>query len=183
MRDSFKTRLSGFEFKKPIAAKALQMRRLSAFAFETITLRNFEKKLYEANASVKQNTRNTIKQLVSLKLAMKMQGERWRSKGGVTTRADCVIRKLLKLLEKTYLLCIILSWLGWSQEKRALMFINYYKILSFTFRSWFFSTVTSGGLRKGGGPVRIKWGGPFLYTLLYHVLSALAIKRNNAFHK
>ena len=33
-------------------------------------------KLYEANASVKRNTRNTIKQLISLKLAMKMQGER-----------------------------------------------------------------------------------------------------------
>ena len=42
----------------------------------------------------------------------------------------------------------------------------------------------SGGLRKGGAPLQIKWGGgPFLYTLLYHVLSALAIKRNNAFHK
>ena len=25
---------------------------------------------------------------------------------------------------------------------------------------------SSGGLRKGGGPVQIKWGGPFLYTLL-----------------
>ena len=43
--------------------------------------------------------------------------------------------------------------------------------------------VCSGGLRKGGAPVQSKWGGPFLYTLLYHVLSALAIKRNNAFHK
>ena len=62
--------------QKPIAAKALQMRSVSAFAFETITLRNFEQKLYEANASVKRNTRNTIEQLVSLKLAMKMQGER-----------------------------------------------------------------------------------------------------------
>ena len=62
--------------QKPIAAKALQMRSFSAFAFETITLRNFEQKLYEANASVKRNTRNTIEQLVSLKLAMKMQGER-----------------------------------------------------------------------------------------------------------
>ena len=41
----------------------------------------------------------------------------------------------------------------------------------------------SGGRRKGGTPVQIKWGSPFLYTLLYHVLSALAIKRNNAFHK
>ena len=62
--------------QKPTAAKALQMRRLSAFAFETITLRNFEKNLYAANASVKRNTGNTIKQLISLKLAMKMQGER-----------------------------------------------------------------------------------------------------------
>ena len=62
--------------QKPSAAKALQMRRLSAFAFETITLRNFEKKMYEANASLKQNTVNTIKQLMSSKLAMKMQGER-----------------------------------------------------------------------------------------------------------
>ena len=61
---------------KPSVAKALQMRRLSAFAFETITLRNFEKKMYEANASVKRNRVNTIKQLISLKLAMKMQGER-----------------------------------------------------------------------------------------------------------
>ena len=62
--------------QKPTAAKALQMRRLSAFAFETITLRNFEKKLYEDNISVKRNTGNTIKQLISLKLAMKMRGER-----------------------------------------------------------------------------------------------------------
>ena len=62
--------------QKPTAAKALQMRRLSAFAFETITLRNFEKKMREANAGVKRNTGNTIKQLISLKLAMKMQGER-----------------------------------------------------------------------------------------------------------
>ena len=62
--------------QKPIAAKALQMRSFSAFAFETITLRNFEQKLYEANASVKRNTWNTIEQLISLKLAVKMQGER-----------------------------------------------------------------------------------------------------------
>ena len=62
--------------QKPIAAKALQIRSFSAFVFETITLRNFEQKLYEANASVKRNTRNTIEQLISLKLAMKMQGER-----------------------------------------------------------------------------------------------------------
>ena len=68
-RDSFKARRAGFEF-----AKALQMRRLSAVAFETITLRNFEKKLYEANASVKRNTGYTFKQLILLKLAMKIQG-------------------------------------------------------------------------------------------------------------
>ena len=47
--------------QKQTAAKALQMRRLSAFAFEAITLWNFEKKMNEANASVKQNTKNTIK--------------------------------------------------------------------------------------------------------------------------
>ena len=62
--------------QKPTAAKALQMLSLSAFAFETITLRNFEKKLYEANASVKRNRVNTIKQLMSLKLEMEMQGEK-----------------------------------------------------------------------------------------------------------
>ena len=55
--------------QKRIAAKALQMRRLSAFAFEAITLWNYEKKMNEANASVKRNTGNTIKQLISLKLA------------------------------------------------------------------------------------------------------------------
>ena len=50
----FKALLAGFEFaKKRTAAKALQMRRLSAFAFEAITLLNFEKKMNEANASVK----------------------------------------------------------------------------------------------------------------------------------
>ena len=43
--------------------EALQLGRLSVFAFETITLRNFEQKLYEANASVKRNTGDTIKQL------------------------------------------------------------------------------------------------------------------------
>ena len=45
-------------------------------------------------------------------------------------RAGCAIRKRLKLLEKTYLLCTILSCLGWSKVKRALMLIIYYKILS-----------------------------------------------------
>ena len=62
--------------QKPTAAKALQMCSLSAFAFKTIMLRNFEKKLYEANANVKQNRVNSIKQLMSVKLAMIMQGER-----------------------------------------------------------------------------------------------------------
>ena len=47
--------------QKRTAAKVLQMRRLSAFAFEAITLWNFEKKMNEANASVKRNTKNTIK--------------------------------------------------------------------------------------------------------------------------
>ena len=37
-------------------------------------------------------------------------------------RAECVIRRLNA----------ILSWLGWSKVKRALMLIIYYKILSFT---------------------------------------------------
>ena len=62
--------------QKPTAAKALQMRRLSAFAFETFTLRNFKKQGYEAIASVKRNKMNTTKQLMSSKLAIKMQGER-----------------------------------------------------------------------------------------------------------
>ena len=62
--------------QKPTAAEALQIRSLSTFAFQTITLRNFEMKMYEANASVSRNTGNTIKQLISFKLAMKMQAER-----------------------------------------------------------------------------------------------------------
>ena len=61
--------------QKPTAAKALQTRSLSALAFETFTFRYFEKKMYEANASVKERV-NTVKQLMSLKLATKMQGER-----------------------------------------------------------------------------------------------------------
>ena len=56
---------------------------------------------------------------------MKQQGQR-------AARAECVIRKRLKLLEKAYLLCIILSWLGRSKVKRESMLIIYYKILSFT---------------------------------------------------
>ena len=62
--------------QKSTTAKALQMRRLSAFAFETITLRNFEKKTNEVNTSVKRNTVNINNQLMSTKLAMKMQGKR-----------------------------------------------------------------------------------------------------------
>ena len=65
-----------WNLQQPSAAKAIQMRSLSAFASETITLRNFEKKLYEANASVKQNRVNTIKRPISLKLPVKMQRER-----------------------------------------------------------------------------------------------------------
>ena len=38
--------------QKPTAAKALQIRSLSTYAFETIALQNFEKKMYEADASV-----------------------------------------------------------------------------------------------------------------------------------
>ena len=70
------------------AIQAFQMRRLSAFAFETILLWNFENKVYEANASVKRNRVNTIKQLISLKLAMKMQDERWSSKGSTLLVQD-----------------------------------------------------------------------------------------------
>ena len=62
--------------QKLTAAEGLEWRRLSAFAFETNKLRNFEKKMYEANASVKRNRVNTMKQQLSLILAMKMYGER-----------------------------------------------------------------------------------------------------------
>ena len=71
MRDSFKARIAGFEY-----AKATSNAQHVSFAFETITLPNFEKKMYEANASAKRNAGNTIKQLMSLKLAVKMLGER-----------------------------------------------------------------------------------------------------------
>ena len=69
--------------------------------------------------SVKRNTKNTIKQLMS-KLAMKMQGERWSSNSGVL------------LSTNVWYVNAILSWLGWSKVKRALMLIICYKILSFT---------------------------------------------------
>ena len=60
---------------------------------------------------------------------MKQQGRR-------AARAKCVMQKRLKLLEKAYLLCIILSWLGWSKVKRAIKFWH------LPFWSWFFSTAT-----------------------------------------
>ena len=74
VQDSFKARLAGFEFAKANCCKSTS--NAPASVFETITLWNFEKKMYEANASVKQNTLNAIKQLILLKLAMKMLGER-----------------------------------------------------------------------------------------------------------
>ena len=64
--------LLNLNLQKSTVTKALQMHHLSALAFETITLRNFEKKMYEANGSVKQNKVNTIKQPIPPKLAMKM---------------------------------------------------------------------------------------------------------------
>ena len=51
--------------------------------------------------------------------------------GRRVARAECVTRKRLKLLEKACLLCIILSWLGWSKVKGALMLIIYSIINSF----------------------------------------------------
>ena len=71
-----KRNLLVLNLQKRTAAKALQMRSLLAFAFETITLRNFGKQLYEANASAKRNRVNTIKQLMLSKFATKMQDER-----------------------------------------------------------------------------------------------------------
>ena len=85
----FKARLAGFAFAKANCCEELQTRRLSAFAFETISLRCFEKKIYTyiACASAKRNTVNT-KQLILLKLAMKMQGKRRSSKSGVRVVKD-----------------------------------------------------------------------------------------------
>ena len=73
-----KRRLLGLNLQKLTASKALQMR----------TLRNFEKKMYEANANVKRNSVNTIEQLMWLKLAMKIQCERSSTKGGVLLVQD-----------------------------------------------------------------------------------------------
>ena len=61
------------------------MRRLSAFAFEAITLWNFEKKMNEANASVK---RNMKKKTCKKNARLKMKQQRRRA-----ARAECVIRK------------------------------------------------------------------------------------------
>ena len=60
MRDKFKAGVLVLNLQKPTAVKELQTRPLSAFAFETITLWNFEKKLYEANPSVKRNAVNRL---------------------------------------------------------------------------------------------------------------------------
>ena len=99
--------------QKPTAAKALQMHRLSGFAFEKITLQNFKKKMYKANASVNRNRVNTIKQLISSKLAMKMQGERLSSKGGVLlVQTVRYVNAWNYSKEYTYsvLFCIEFSW-------------------------------------------------------------------------
>ena len=40
-----------------------------------------------------------------------------KQQGRGAARAGCLIRKRLKLLEKAYLLCIILSMLRWSKVK------------------------------------------------------------------
>ena len=78
------------------------------------------------------------------------------------------LRILVACCNCNYMFIHNLPWPGDSEE---------------TFRSLSHDAICSGGLRKGWAPVQIKWGGPFLYTSLYHDLSALAIKRNNAFHK
>ena len=62
VRDSFKARLAGFEFTIANCRKSTSNAPLVSSAFETITFRNFEKKMREANAGVKRNTGNTIKQ-------------------------------------------------------------------------------------------------------------------------
>ena len=45
VRDSFKARLAGFEFARANCRVSVSNAPLAAFAFETITLRNFEKKM------------------------------------------------------------------------------------------------------------------------------------------
>ena len=60
--------------QKPTAAKALQIRSLSALHLKQSRFGILKTKLYESSASVKRNRVNPTKQLISLKLAMKMQG-------------------------------------------------------------------------------------------------------------
>ena len=60
--------------QKPTAPKALQMRSLSAFVFETITLRNLEKNLYEANASVKRNTSSSSSSFFIARFSVRVAG-------------------------------------------------------------------------------------------------------------
>ena len=81
--------------QKSTAAQALQLRRLSAFALETIKLRHFKKQMYDANARVKRNAVTTIKQLMSSKLAMKMQME------DEAARAACCSCRMRVTLEIT----------------------------------------------------------------------------------
>ena len=104
------------------------MWRLSASAFETIMLRNFKKKMREANAGVKRNTGNTIKQLISLKLAL--------------VKDEAL--KRLKLLKKS-LFSLYHSQLALdgAKVKRALLLIIYYKIPSLSVLGLgFFTTAT-----------------------------------------
>ena len=61
---------------------------LSAFAFEAITLWIFEKKLYEANASVKRNTLNTIKAANVVKTCSENARSKMKQKGGVLLEQD-----------------------------------------------------------------------------------------------
>ena len=87
--------------QKPTAAKVLQMRSLSAFAFQTITLGNFEKKLYEASASVKRNTGNTIcgvKELIMFSACKCCNHQRWSPRGRPWPRGH--ILKFLALASK-----------------------------------------------------------------------------------
>ena len=85
----------------------------------------------DANARVKRNAVTTIKQLMSSKLAMKMQMEDEAARAAC---CSCRTRVTLEITRKS-LLCTILSYLRSSKVKRAFMPISYYKILSYTFRS------------------------------------------------
>ena len=82
-RYSFKARLASFEFAKANCRKRTSSVQLVRFCIWNNHASEFWKKIVWTNASVKRNRVNTIKQLMSLKLAIKMLGERWSSKGGV----------------------------------------------------------------------------------------------------